>query len=167
MYSFQYASIVSYDGPIPLGTAPPTDVYGNPLVSPPNTLGSPAMFSATNTTFVAPPAATDAFAHSFDDNLLALPSLNSTIPPTINASALTNTTDSTYLTIPSLDNEYALYSDTDDGNLYIVYAENATYFVAEDGYVSFTPSISFPPSCKSLLSDKSFMKICVHEFKES
>lgn len=132
--------------------AVPTDASGNPLL-PFNTLGAPASGLQTAIFVGAPAAETDAFgnpyesAYSIDE--IGAPA-NSPVfqavseaalanadaqEETTNATDFTNSTDSTFFTIPDLENQYAISANDVTGNLETALAGEGSRFIAEDGYV--------------------------------
>ncbi|KAL8749824.1 MAG: hypothetical protein Q9184_006653 [Pyrenodesmia sp. 2 TL-2023] len=137
----EYVAAASFIGAAPIeAVAVPTDASGNPLL-PFNTLGAPVSGLQTPTVFGVPAAETDAFgnpyesAYSIDEKDAPA---NSPAFQAISEAALANAdahTDSTFFTIPDLENQYAISANDVTGNLEIALAGEGSHFIAEGGYV--------------------------------
>lgn len=137
----------------------PTDTSGNPVL-PFNTLGAPASDLPTAIGSGVPAAETDAFGNPFEseysmdekdapadsaafleDSEAALANADAQAE-TINATDYTNTTDSTFVTIPDLENQYAIIANDETGNLEIALVAQGSRFISEGGYVCPLPFLS-------------------------
>ncbi|KAL8993315.1 MAG: hypothetical protein Q9169_006437 [Polycauliona sp. 2 TL-2023] len=150
----EYLAANSFIGAAPLVAAVPTDASGNPLL-PFNTIGAAVTGLPTAVVGDVQAMETDVFGNPYlDDSTYSVSEKDaSAISPsfqdfsaaalanaqaqteTINATDFTNSTDSTFITIPDMDNEYALLANDDTGNLEIALVGEGSRFIAESGLV--------------------------------
>ena len=147
-----YLAANSFIGADPLVAAVPTDASGNPLI-PFNTIGAAVSGLPTGVVGDVQAVETDVFGNPFDSTYsisekdapanspsfqdfseAALANAQSQVE-TINATEFTNSTDSTFITIPDIDNQYALLANDETGNLEIAVTGKGSRFIAESGLV--------------------------------
>ncbi|KAL8833697.1 MAG: hypothetical protein Q9176_007853 [Flavoplaca citrina] len=147
-----YLAANSFNGADPLVAAVPTDASGNPLL-PFNTIGAAVSGLPIAVVEDVQAVETDVFGNlydstysisekdapanspSFQDFSEAALANAQAQRETVNATEFTNSTDSTFITIPDLDNEYALLANDETGNLEIAVTGEGSRFIAESGLV--------------------------------
>ena len=148
----QYAPASSYIGANIISAAMPATESEGLRPNPLNTLGEPAPSTLIVTSLAA--AQTNAFGHPFDsqysvddknapvdpDKFMNLSDTTlaeiDAAGPTKNATDSTGSANSTFVTIPSEEDDYALIANVDTGNVEIGSIVDGTRFIAESGHVS-------------------------------
>ncbi|KAL8891758.1 MAG: hypothetical protein Q9192_005706 [Flavoplaca navasiana] len=147
-----YSAANSFIGADPLVAAVPTDASGNPQL-PFNTIGAAVSGLPTAVVEDVQAVETDVFGNLYDSTYsISEKDVPANSPSfqdfseaalanaqaqreTVNATEFTNSTDSTFITIPDLGDEYALLANDETGNLEIGVTGEGSRFIAESGLV--------------------------------